>query len=133
MEAFGRDRFEDVVPAATDRPGRWQLRMDTTHPILFDHVFDHAPGMLLLEAARQAALAAARPRRTAVTGMNSVFVKYAELDAPCWLETERSVDGGKVRVVARQHDREIFSSTVPLSDAPVTSATPAAASAPVFV
>lgn len=130
VEAFGRDRFEDVVLAATDRPGRWQLRVDTTHPILFDHVVDHAPGMLLLEAARQAALAAAHPRRTAVTGMDSVFVKYAELDAPCWLETERSLDGDQVLVVARQHDREIFSSTVTLSAAPVTSATPATASAP---
>ncbi|WP_142212826.1 AfsA-related hotdog domain-containing protein [Streptomyces sp. SLBN-118] len=52
LTPFGRDRFEDVVLAATDRPDRWQLRVDTTHPILFDHLVDHAPGMLLLEPAR---------------------------------------------------------------------------------
>ncbi|MEG8276557.1 ScbA/BarX family gamma-butyrolactone biosynthesis protein [Streptomyces sp. AHA2] len=118
LTAFGRDRFADVVLAATDLPDRWQLRVDTTHPFLFDHVVDHAPGMLLLEAARQAALATAHPRSAVVTGMDSDFVKYAELDAPCWLETERSADSGLVRVGAWQHDREIFSSVVSLAVAP---------------
>ncbi|MBW8800473.1 MAG: hypothetical protein JF597_44935 [Streptomyces sp.] len=82
LTPFGRDRFEDVVLAATDRPDRWQLRVDTTHPTLFDHLVDHVPGMLLLEAARQAALATAHPGTAAVTGMESDFARYAEMDAP---------------------------------------------------
>ncbi|MDH6549760.1 ScbA/BarX family gamma-butyrolactone biosynthesis protein [Streptomyces sp. SAI-041] len=120
LSPFGRDRFEDVVLAATDRADRWQLRVDTTHPVLFDHVVDHAPGMLLLEAARQAALAAAHPRPMAVTGMDSDFVRYAEMDAPCLLHTERLADPSQVRVSAHQHDREIFSSHVTLTPAPTT-------------
>ncbi|MFI6341435.1 ScbA/BarX family gamma-butyrolactone biosynthesis protein [Streptomyces sp. NPDC050535] len=32
----------------------WLLRLNTSHPTLFDHPQDHVPGMLLLEAARQA-------------------------------------------------------------------------------
>lgn len=118
LAPFGRDRFEDVVLAATDRPDRWQLRVDTTHPVLFDHLVDHAPGMLLLEAARQAALATAHPRPMAVTGMDSDFVRYAEMDAPCFLETERLTEPDRVRVSARQHDREIFSSVVTLTAVP---------------
>ncbi|WP_159044431.1 ScbA/BarX family gamma-butyrolactone biosynthesis protein [Streptomyces sp. NRRL B-24085] len=124
LSPFGRDRFEDVVLAATDRPDHWQLRVDTTHPVLFDHVVDHAPGMLLLEAARQAALATAHPRPTAVTGMESDFVRYAEMDAPCFLHAERLADPGRVRVGARQHDREIFSSVVTLAPASTATATP---------
>ncbi|MFF8732844.1 AfsA-related hotdog domain-containing protein [Streptomyces sp. NPDC015171] len=41
--------------AATERAGRWQLRIEQDHPVLFGHPVDHAPGMLLLEALRQAA------------------------------------------------------------------------------
>ncbi|WP_103528805.1 ScbA/BarX family gamma-butyrolactone biosynthesis protein [Streptomyces sp. SM12] len=117
---FGRDRFEDVVLAATDQPGRWQLRVDPAHPVLFDHLVDHVPGMLLLEGARQAALATAHPAPTAVVGMDSAFVRYAELDAPCWLEVEGSPESGTVRVSARQHDQEIFHSTVTLIPVPAT-------------
>ncbi|MEV6259566.1 ScbA/BarX family gamma-butyrolactone biosynthesis protein [Streptomyces sp. NPDC051784] len=118
LTPFGRDRFEDVVLAATDRPGRWQLRVDTTHPVLFDHLVDHAPGMLLLEAARQAALAAAYPRPMVVTGMETEFVKYAEMDTACELEAEWTREPGRVRISARQSDREIFSSVVTLAAPP---------------
>ncbi|WP_406149321.1 ScbA/BarX family gamma-butyrolactone biosynthesis protein [Streptomyces sp. NBC_01012] len=118
LAPFGRDRFEDVVLSATNRPDRWELRVDTTHPVLFDHLVDHVPGMLLLEAARQAALSMVHPWPMAVTGMDSDFVKYAEMDAPCALAAERLADPGKVRISARQHDREIFSSVVTLAALP---------------
>ncbi|MFC9505299.1 ScbA/BarX family gamma-butyrolactone biosynthesis protein [Streptomyces sp. NPDC057002] len=118
LTPFGRDRFEDVVLAATDRPDRWQLRVDTTHPILFDHLVDHAPGMLLLEAARQAALATAHPDTVTVTGMETDFVRYAEMDIPCWLEAEQLADPDQVRISARQHGKEIFASVVTLAAAP---------------
>ncbi|MFF7308567.1 ScbA/BarX family gamma-butyrolactone biosynthesis protein [Streptomyces sp. NPDC008137] len=121
LTPFGRDRFEDVVLAATDRPDRWQLRVDTTHPILFDHLVDHAPGMLLLEAARQAALATAHPGTVTVTGMDNDFVRYAEMDVPCWLEAEQLADPDQVRISARQHGKEIFASVVTLAAAPADS------------
>ncbi|MFD5869628.1 ScbA/BarX family gamma-butyrolactone biosynthesis protein [Streptomyces sp. NPDC060322] len=122
LTPFGRDRFEDVVLAATDRPGRWQLRVDTTHPVLFDHLVDHAPGMLLLEAARQAALAAAHPRPMVVTGMENEFMKYAEMDIACDLEAEWTADPGRIRISARQGGREIFTSVVTLAAAPAVPA-----------
>ncbi|WP_308294867.1 AfsA-related hotdog domain-containing protein [Streptomyces sp. JJ66] len=75
-------------------------------------------GMLLLEAARQAALATASPRPVCVTGMDSDFVKYAEMDAPCWLEAEPMAEPGRVRVGAHQHNREIFSAVVTLTAPP---------------
>lgn len=57
----GRDRFHDVVLSPTSSTRRAQLRADVNHPILFDHPVDHAPGMLLLEAVRQAAYRCAFP------------------------------------------------------------------------
>ncbi|MGW1964998.1 ScbA/BarX family gamma-butyrolactone biosynthesis protein [Streptomyces sp. NPDC001935] len=118
----GRDGFEDVVLSPTHTPDRWQLRADTTHPILFDHAVDHAPGMLLLEAARQAAQALVHPTPTIAVGMESVFTRYAELDVPCWILADAhpadSLGRTRVHVTARQNDRDIFTSTVTLAPLP---------------
>ncbi|MFC4511769.1 ScbA/BarX family gamma-butyrolactone biosynthesis protein [Streptomyces ehimensis] len=112
----GRDRFHDVVLSPTDADGVWQLRVDPSHPVLFDHPVDHAPGMLLLEAARQAALAATGPDHGAVLGLETVFSQYVEFDSPCWIEaTVLPQDDGaftRTRVTARQNDREAFSAVV---------------------
>ncbi|WP_330301396.1 ScbA/BarX family gamma-butyrolactone biosynthesis protein [Streptomyces sp. NBC_00503] len=87
--AVGRDRASDVVLSPTGRPGQWLLRVDPSHPILFDHPVDHAPGMLLLEAARQAAHAACGGGDDVVLSLESEFIRYVELDAPCRIEARR--------------------------------------------
>lgn len=114
----GRDRHQDIVLAATDQPGRWLLRVDSAHPVLFDHPVDHVPGMLLLESARQA-LHALRPdaATTMPLEMDVAFHRYVEFDDPCWIEAEPVVgqaDGAQtsLRVVARQNDTVAFSATV---------------------
>ncbi|MFJ9544513.1 AfsA-related hotdog domain-containing protein, partial [Streptomyces sp. NPDC101225] len=57
-------------------------RADTRHPVLFDHPVDHVPGMVLLEAARQAA-AATTHSPTPPTHLHATFTHYVELDTPC--------------------------------------------------
>ncbi|WP_371670843.1 hypothetical protein OG985_26425 [Streptomyces sp. NBC_00289] len=59
------------------------LRVDASHPVLFDHPVDHVPGMLLLEAARQAALAALGLPRGLLVGCEATFERYVEFDSPC--------------------------------------------------
>lgn len=110
----GRTSAIDVVLSPTPQPRRWLLRTDTRHPVLFDHQVDHVPGMVLLEAARQATVAtlgqAAFPRY-----MASEFKRYVELDAPCVVETCRLPDhagGGRVLVSAHQEGSPVFSATV---------------------
>ncbi|MET9464294.1 ScbA/BarX family gamma-butyrolactone biosynthesis protein [Streptomyces sp. NPDC006544] len=97
----GRDRAADVVLSPTERSDTWLLRVDPSHPILFDHPVDHAPGMLLLEAARQAAQAASPAGNSVVLGLDSDFIRYVELDAPCRIETQAlSADArGRVQVL----------------------------------
>lgn len=108
----GRDRFCDVVLSPADRPNRWQLRIDTDHPVLFDHPVDHAPGMLLLEAARQAMHGISYPRHGVLVGLDTVFTRYAELDAPCWIEAtdihEEESGRTTARVTAHQHGLLVF-------------------------
>lgn len=54
----GHESVRNVVLGAGAQPQRWFLHVDQTHPIFFDHPLDHVPGMLLIEASRQALRAA---------------------------------------------------------------------------
>ncbi|MFI1970048.1 hypothetical protein BLA24_18495 [Streptomyces cinnamoneus] len=129
-ELVGRHSSFDVVlaPAASPaggpadasaagRAGRWLLRAEGDHPVLFDHPVDHIPGMVLLEAARQASAALA-PAASAVTpaSFTSSFHRYAELDLPCWIEAERDepdAAGAFVsRVSGHQDGEPVFSCTI---------------------
>ncbi|WP_256642108.1 ScbA/BarX family gamma-butyrolactone biosynthesis protein [Streptomyces murinus] len=115
----GRGRTHDVVLAPTTVPGRHQLRVDTGHPVLFDHPVDHVPGILLLDAARQAAHAASAARPCHAIGMTTRFFRYVEFDAPCWVETAADPAAPtRLRVTARQYGRECFTASVALTTVP---------------
>ncbi|MGO4458025.1 ScbA/BarX family gamma-butyrolactone biosynthesis protein [Streptomyces sp. M-16] len=113
----GRENARDVVLGRSDTPGRWPLRVDATHPVLFDHPVDHVPGMLLLEAARQAAHAV-RPSGGAVlpTSMDVTFHRYVEFDSPCWIEARPHPSPGAApgafRIDAVQDGEVAFSAEV---------------------
>lgn len=117
----GRSRRQDIVLAHAPGPGRWRLRADTAHPVLFDHAVDHVPGMLLLEAARQAGHAL-RPSggHRMPTSMDVSFHHYVEFDAPCWIEAEPVPDAASdalrgVRVDAVQEGRLMFTAASTLT------------------
>jgi hypothetical protein len=86
----GRTHERDVVLSATDSPHQWQLRVDVGHRVLFDHPHDHVPGMVLLEAAAQAAQAEA-DRPVTATEFDTSFYRYVEFDRPCMVTAGPSV------------------------------------------
>ncbi|MEV1026121.1 ScbA/BarX family gamma-butyrolactone biosynthesis protein [Streptomyces sp. NPDC050264] len=119
-ELVGRHSGSDVVLSPAPEPGadHWFLRTDLGHPLLFDHPVDHAPGMLLLEAARQAALARS-PRRASVIGMTTRFIRYAEFDVPCRVSAVPLAAGADsrkgtqvVQVTLDQNGRPVFTADV---------------------
>ncbi|MFE9769602.1 ScbA/BarX family gamma-butyrolactone biosynthesis protein [Streptomyces sp. NPDC005808] len=119
--AVGRTDAAHVVLSATGadpRAYRWELRVDTGHAIFFDHEVDHVPGMLLLEAARQAAQASTGLPYTLVVAVDSTFHRYAELDAPCWIEAHPGLPdaSGDIRVKIRgtQAEESVFTAVVVL-------------------
>ncbi|WP_432192646.1 ScbA/BarX family gamma-butyrolactone biosynthesis protein [Streptomyces sp. bgisy027] len=100
----------DVVLAPSGHPDRWRLRVDTAHAVFFDHPLDHVPGMLLLEATRQAVRArTAGDRRTPVS-FRALFHRYTELDLPAWIEAfdKSGAHGGDMQVVGRQGETTVF-------------------------
>ncbi|MFD8691658.1 ScbA/BarX family gamma-butyrolactone biosynthesis protein [Streptomyces sp. NPDC059651] len=125
-QLLGRDSLDDMALSPTGAPGLWQLRVDTGHPLFFDHPVDHAPGMLLLEAALQAAQSMTHPRRMAPVGMETLFKRYVELDAPCLIGARALPDDtmgrARVGITMRQEDVENFAATITL--APVLTGIP---------
>ncbi len=99
--AVGRTRSQDVVLTGP-QAGPWGLRVDTTHPTLFDHPSDHVPGMLLMEAARQATLLRGGGRR--VVSIDADFGAYLELDASTTVDVEPGARDGAFVVTVRQGD-----------------------------
>ncbi|MEU7470398.1 ScbA/BarX family gamma-butyrolactone biosynthesis protein [Streptomyces sp. NPDC044984] len=114
-ELVGRHRAEDVVLSPADRPGSWLLRAHTGHPVLFPRPNDHIPGMVLFEAARQAATASSGRLPFLPSDLSVSFSRYAELDSPCRLDTEvldKGEDGVTVRVSGTQAGRSVFAATL---------------------
>jgi 2-oxo-3-(phosphooxy)propyl 3-oxoalkanoate synthase len=111
----GRRDPRTVVLSPTNRPLHWQLRVDTSHSVLFDHPHDHVPGMVLLEAAAQAAQASL-PTRVTTTGFDTEFFRYVELDHPCHLTANPGPmdERGRttVQITATQQDKPVLSTSV---------------------
>lgn len=125
--AIGRRHTRDVLLAGAIGAARaWNLRLDTDHPVLFDHSCDHIPGIALLEAFGQAAaLTAYRheapgPRQWATKSGKITFDSFGEHGVPVivvsrdGLSAQEPADDGQqeIRVVALQGDRPLASAVL---------------------
>ncbi|WP_344384917.1 ScbA/BarX family gamma-butyrolactone biosynthesis protein [Streptomyces thermolineatus] len=112
----GRAHASEVVLAPADRPGRWQLRTDVGNAALYDHPVDHVPGLVLIEAACQAAQVVTGPAVFRPVEMASAYARYVEFDAPCWIEAAvvPVPDDGvtRVEVTGVQNGRTAFGITL---------------------
>ncbi|MFD3544802.1 ScbA/BarX family gamma-butyrolactone biosynthesis protein [Streptomyces sp. NPDC058655] len=112
---MGRRNEREVVLSPTGPAREWELRVDVSHQVLFDHPHDHVPGMVLLEAAAQAAQACAGHPVVPVE-FDTEFFRYVEFDRPCLVAAEPALPDGagraRVKVTASQEGRAVFSSTV---------------------
>ncbi|MEU9397949.1 ScbA/BarX family gamma-butyrolactone biosynthesis protein [Streptomyces sp. NPDC048324] len=116
-QKVGRTSPTDVVLSPLPEPHHWQLRIDTRHPTLFDHPLDHAPGMLLIEAARQATTATLG-HPTHPHTITTHFHHYVELHTPCTIKarpTNGTIPHGDTRsilVTAQQNGADVFHCTL---------------------
>lgn len=108
----GREHSTDVVLAHGAGHRQWQLRVDPAHRALADHPVDHVPGMLLVEAARQAAEAVTGPGQVFPVSLAAAFHRYVEYDRPCWIDARPGPADARgdtpVRVACRQDDELTF-------------------------
>ena len=112
---------QEVLLADDGNPGGWLLRLGDGSTEIGDHPVDHVPGMVVLEAFRQAALATIRPltgRPISVAGLGIDFARFCELDAPVRI-TATPRPGGEadrivLRLAAEQDGDEVAEGTVEL-------------------
>lgn len=121
----GRRGPADVLLCDDGTAGGWLLRVDQGNPELFDHPVDHVPGMVLLEAFRQAALAATGPLATSLTGLRAEFARFCELGTPARITARPQpghpvADRMLVRVAAEQAGAEVASGAIELGLGRVT-------------
>ncbi|GAA1375940.1 ScbA/BarX family gamma-butyrolactone biosynthesis protein [Streptomyces beijiangensis] len=110
-QTVNRTGTTDVVLGPAPGRLRWQLRADPAHRTMFDHTGDHIPGMVLLEAAHQAAYATASGDFYP-TSVTISYNRYAEFDTPCWIQA-RTVPAPTpgalaVLVTCLQDDQRVF-------------------------
>ena len=127
--ACGRlDRRNSVLGEPPADGDRFPLVVDQQHPSFFDHGYDHAPGPLIVEAYRQAAIVAAHGAGAlpspvcALVGLSAFFKDFAELDARIEVSAavaDRSDDGSvAVDVALHQFDKELSTGRVTLRPYP---------------
>ncbi|GGY87717.1 hypothetical protein CP967_30560 [Streptomyces nitrosporeus] len=106
----GRSDTDNVVLSPTSSAHTWQLRVDTSHRVLFDHAHDHIPGMVLLEAVDQAARARARPQAVVPVAFDTTFFRYVEFDQPLLITAEPLVPegGDRMSVMVDAHQNEVL-------------------------
>ena len=102
-----RDERNVVIGEPAEEGGelRFPIVVDEAHPFFFDHAQDHLPGPLIVEAYRQAAIAAATRSGelaspvTVAAGCRASFSDFAELDADTQCAASvRGAEGGRVTV-----------------------------------
>jgi 2-oxo-3-(phosphooxy)propyl 3-oxoalkanoate synthase len=131
-ELVGRASPANVLlsaPAFDDVSVQARIRVPLENPSLFDHPQDHLPGMVLMEAARQACLLAAgrlhraAPGRLDLADADAAFTAYAELDRPATVRAELAGPAGPdgscpMRVTVRQDRTRVADIAVTLRPAP---------------
>ncbi|MFD7579379.1 ScbA/BarX family gamma-butyrolactone biosynthesis protein [Kitasatospora sp. NPDC059817] len=112
----GRIRPCDVILTPADAPGTWHLTPDPWHPILFDHANDHVPGMVLLEAARQATNALVSPATVIPASAATTYHRYAEHDAATTITARHTPgddpDALTTTVTGHQNGEPIFTTVL---------------------
>ncbi|HWS35617.1 MAG TPA: AfsA-related hotdog domain-containing protein [Actinoplanes sp.] len=118
-DRVGRAGTGNVVigPAGGTRRG-YPLRVLTDHPVFFDHALDHVPGMLAIEALRQAAVVGAGLPGARLTAVDAQFDGFLELDRDCTViprvRTEQR-GGWDVLVDIEQNERSVVRGSVSLT------------------
>ena len=97
----GRCDELDVMLAESPDDQVWELCIAPDHPAVYDHHFDHVPGIGAIEAARQAVLLALGRPDALLVKSDLAFQHYIEFDQPCLLRAEVEGAGADGRTAVR--------------------------------
>ncbi len=89
--AVGQWSPDNVVVGDGYEPSTHVVRSPVDNAVLFDHPSDHVPGMVLLEAARQATRLHTRDPSARLRSITARFTRFVELDSICTIRPASSI------------------------------------------
>lgn len=95
----GHSTDSDVVLASATAADRWRLSIDTANPFYFDHPLDHVPGVLAIEATRQAIRIAEANALLDLSRVEATLTHVLELGEPIDVQLLRTAPGYVVQFV----------------------------------
>jgi len=104
----GHTDSRHVLLGASSAPSRWPLVVDIAHPVFFDHPLDHIPGMLLVEACRQAVRAASGLPESDLKSFSAEFTRIVELWHQATVNV-RQLEGGTAGVEIKDGETLLMS------------------------
>jgi 2-oxo-3-(phosphooxy)propyl 3-oxoalkanoate synthase len=113
--------LSELEPAGDGWDAQTSVLVDLGHRCLFDHELDHIPGMLLLEAAKQMAVATVSertgeaPELLVPASVDGTFKTFAELELPLRCRA-RVKDGGDPAHDGREVAIELLQPDMTVSD-----------------
>ena len=88
--SVGRRCQEDVLLVSTGRA--FEIDVDRRHPIFFDHLLDHVPGIALIEACRQVAQVQSGDQSVELRRFEGDFLRVVEFAGPATITVHRARD-----------------------------------------
>lgn len=120
-KSLGSSVLTPLAPDGAARRYASSVIVDRDDPTFFDHPLDHVPGLLLMEALQQAAVAAAcrelelEPERVAVHSFEMKFSRIAEFTPEIECTVELGSDGASAAVDCSQLGKTCCSGNVGLA------------------
>ncbi|MFL6164411.1 MAG: ScbA/BarX family gamma-butyrolactone biosynthesis protein [Jatrophihabitantaceae bacterium] len=99
-----RAAADSLLVAEDPLPGRRRVLVPLDHPVYFDHPLDHVPGMLLADAAWQAASTLYPTSSIRLVECSMICPAFTELFIPAWVLLE-PVGPGQIAFRVEQDDR----------------------------
>ena len=116
-ESVGHASTRNVVLGTSAIKWAWPLRVDDSNPILFDHPLDHVPGVLLIEATRQALRLRLSDPTLDFTMVDVLFVSIAELSDDAMVIVEALAEGERTnaKVTIQAHGQVLMKAQASIS------------------
>lgn len=89
----------DVVLSAGTVKNKWPLTVDTSNTVYFDHPLDHIPGILAVEAMRQAIRVASMMPEAELAFFEATFLHVLEFDSLAVVQLTESDDLFHMKIV----------------------------------
>ena len=106
------EQFARGVRLRRSGPGSWDVDLDLSHPVLFDHRLDHLPGMVAVEACELALAELSGDPALTLDGFDGIYRGFVELGGDLRIRLDGPAGAESAALVLEQSGVVLVSATV---------------------